>query len=123
VSDERLFTVDEANAELDALRATLPRIREARRGLIAASDRIDDGVTADGGGIAGSDWFGHQQALKAGVEELASRGIILRDPETGLVEFPADRDGERIYLCWRLGEDAVSHFHRERGGSSRREPL
>lgn len=122
MSDERLFTIDEANAELDALRAILPRIREARHGLIAASDRIDDGVSADGGAIAGSDRFAHQQALKAGVEELASRGIILRDPETGLVEFPADRDGERIYLCWRLGEDVVSHFHVERGGYPRRKP-
>jgi hypothetical protein len=123
VSEERLFTVDEANSELDALRVMLPRIREARRGLIAASDRIEHAVSTDGGGVAGSDWFTHQQTLKVGVEKLASRGIILRDPEIGLVDFPADRGGERIFLCWRLGEDAVSHFHVERGGYSRRKPL
>ena len=123
MSDERLFTVEEANAELDALRTILPRIREARHGLIAASDRIDQAVSTDGGGTAGSDWVPHQQALKAGVEELASRGIILRDPETGLVGFPADRQGERVYLCWRLGEDSVTHFHAERGGHSRRKQL
>lgn len=123
MSEERLFTVEEANAELDVLRAILPRIREARRGLIAASDRIEEAVGNDGGGIAGSDWFAHQQALRAGVEELAARGILLRDPEVGLVDFPADRDGVRVYLCWRLGEDHVSHFHGERGGYSRRKPL
>jgi len=34
-----------------------------------------------------------------------------------------ERDGERVYLCWRLGEDAVAHYHGERGGYSRRRPL
>jgi hypothetical protein len=48
---------------------------------------------------------------------------LLRDPETGLVDFPGEREGERIYLCWRLGEDAVGHYHGERGGYSRRKPL
>jgi hypothetical protein len=123
VSDERVFTVEEANAELEALRTILPRIREARRGLIAASDRIEDAVATDGGGVAGSDWFVHQQTLRADVEELAARGILLRDPEMGLVDFPAERDGERVYLCWRMGEEAVAHFHGERGGYSRRRPL
>jgi hypothetical protein len=123
VTDERLFTVEEANAELAALRELLPRIREARRGLIAASERIEDAVATDGGGVAGSDWFAHQQTLKQGVEDLAARGILLRDPEIGLVDFPAERDGERVYLCWRLGEDEVGHYHGERGGYSRRKPL
>lgn len=123
MNDERMFTVDEANAELDHLRALLPAIREARHGLIAASERIDQAVAADGGGVAVPEWFEHQRALKAGIEELAARGILLRDPEIGLVDFPAERDGERVYLCWRLGEDEVGHYHGERGGYSRRKPL
>jgi hypothetical protein len=123
VSDERLFSVEEANAELDRLRDLLPRIRAARAGLIAASERIGEAVASDGGGVAGSDWFAHQQTLKTGVEELAARGILLRDPEIGLVDFPAERDGERVYLCWKLGEGEVTHYHGERGGYSRRRPL
>lgn len=123
MSQEREFTVDEANAELDVLRTILPRIRDARKGLIAASDRIEEAVASDGGGIAGSDWFAHQQTLKNGIEELAARGVLLRDPEIGLVDFPAERDGERVFLCWRLGEEEVGHYHGERGGYSRRKPL
>ena len=38
---------------------------------------------------------------------LADAGILLRDPETGLVDFPAEREGERVFLCWRLGEETV----------------
>ncbi len=59
-----------------------------------------------------------------------TRGILLRDPETGLVDFPAERDGERVFLCWRLGEDRVAFFHErarrlheaEAAGERRRAP-
>jgi hypothetical protein len=120
---DRLFTVGEANAELEELRARLPRLREARVGLIASSERITDAVTADGGGIAGSDWFAHQETVKTEIEYLANRGILLRDPETGLIDFPAERDGERVFLCWRLGEDEVAYYHGETSGFSGRRPL
>ena len=123
MSTERVYTVAGANAELDALRERLPRLREARQGLIASSSRIEDAVAADGGGVAGSDWFRHQQTLKDEVEYLAERGILLRDPETGLVDFPAEREGKRILLCWRLGEGDVAYFHTEHSGFSGRQPL
>jgi hypothetical protein len=119
---ERLFTVAEANAELDELRARLPRLREARVGLIASSERITDAVAADGGGVAGSDWFAHQETVRSEIEYLADRGILLRDPETGLIDFPAERDGERVFLCWRLGEDDVAYYHGEHSGFSGRRP-
>ena len=119
----RLFTVGDANGELSELRARLPRLREARQGLIASSARIEYAVAVDGGGTAGSDWFRHQQTLKEEIEYLAERGILLRDPETGLVDFPAEREGERVLLCWRLGESEVAYFHTEHSGFSGRRPL
>ena len=99
MTEERRYTLDEANAELDLLRELLPRLRDARRALIEASRRITDAVAADGGGVAGSDWFRAQQTLKEDVEEIARRGIILRDPEAGLVDFPSEREGRSVLLC------------------------
>ena len=121
--DERRFTVEEANAELDGLRELLPRLREARRALIRASHRITEAVAADGGGVAGSDWFEAQRVLRADVTSLADRGILLRDPETGLVDFPSDHEGRRVFLCWRLDEDEVAFFHEETTGFTSRRPL
>jgi hypothetical protein len=120
---ERLFTPAEANAELEELRSRLPRLREARQGLIATSERITQAVASDGGGVAGSDWFRHQETLKAEVEYLAERGILLRDADTGLIDFPAELDGSRVFLCWRLGEDEVAFYHGEHSGFSGRKPL
>jgi len=123
VNEERLFTPEEANAALEELRARLPRLREARQRLIDSGERIAAAVEIDGGGVAGTDWFEAQEELKAELLWLAERGILLRDPNTGLVDFPAERDGERVFLCWRLGEDRVGWFHDEQAGFSGRKPL
>lgn len=123
MTTDRTFTVDDANAELAELRERLPRLREARLGLIASTERITEAVASDGGGIAGSDWFQHQETLKAEVEYLADRGILLRDPDTGLIDFPAERDGEQVFLCWRLGEGDVAYYHGVHSGFSGRKPL
>jgi hypothetical protein len=120
---DRRFTVEEANEELPRLRELLPAIRDARAGLIESSTRIADAVAGDGGGVAGTDWFRHQQTLREGLEALAERGIVLRDTATGLVDFPSERDGEAIFLCWRLGEGDVAFFHVEHGGFRSRRPL
>jgi hypothetical protein len=123
VSEERLFTVDQANAELPELRTRLPRLRESRQRLIETSERITSAVEIDGGGVEGSDWFRAQEAMKTELVWLAEEGILLRDPDTGLVDFPAERDGRRIFLCWRLGEDEVAWYHDEQAGFSGRRPL
>lgn len=120
---ERLFTRDEADAELDELRRRLPGIAAARQRLIDSAQAITDAVSADGGGAEGSDWFRAQRQLKEGLEWLAERGILLRDPETGLVDFPADVGGRRVFLCWRLGEDEVAWYHDEDSGFAGRRPL
>jgi len=120
---ERRFTVEEANAELTDLRERLPRLRDARHALIGASERITDAVAADGGGVAGSDWFQAQGSLRAEIVHLAERGILLRDPETGLVDFPGEVEGRPVFLCWRLGEDEVRWYHETQSGYSARKPL
>jgi hypothetical protein len=123
VTEERFFTVDEANAALGELRSRLPRLREARQRLIDTSERITSAIEVDGGGVEGSEGFRAQEALKTELVWLGDRSILLRDPETGLIDFPARRDGRRVFLCWRLGEDRVAWFHDEQTGFSGRRPL
>jgi hypothetical protein len=123
VTVERFFTIDEANSALDDLRARLPRLREARQRLIDSSQKITSAVEIDGGGVEGSDWFRAQESMKADLLWLADNGILLRDPETGLIDFPAERDGQRVFLCWRLGEDRIAWYHDEQAGFSGRKPL
>jgi hypothetical protein len=119
----RRYTVEEANALLPELRERLALVRESRQALLRASTRISSAVATDGGGVEGRDWFEAQRTLRGEVEWLAERDVLLRDPETGLIDFPAERDGDEVFLCWRLGEDAVAWWHDVTTGFVGRKPL
>jgi hypothetical protein len=57
------------------------------------------------------------------VAELGSLGIEVKDYAQGLVDFPAERDGRPVYLCWRLGEPSVQFWHEVDAGFAGRQPL
>jgi hypothetical protein len=109
---ERTYTVEEADAMLPELGERLVRIREARTIMFASAELVRERVARDAGGAAGDPRYWQAQAtLKEEIERLAADDILLRDPETGLVDFPGERDDRRIWLCWRLGEDRVAYWH------------
>lgn len=122
--DERLYTAEEADALLPDLRERLARIREARQVLLREAELVKEKVVADvGGATPGPAYREASATLRAELERLSAEDILLRDPETGLIDFPAERDGERVYLCWRLGEDRVANWHPLDTGFVGRRPL
>jgi hypothetical protein len=124
VSDERTYTVEEANAMLEDLRGRLARIREAREVVIRTSELVQGRVAADGGGVAGSPaYFDAARVLRAEVEHLAADDVVLRDPEVGLVDFLGIVEGRPVWLCWRADEDRVAHYHELDSGFAARRPL
>lgn len=46
------------------------------------------------------------------VEELEDLGVEVKDLDYGLIDFPAERYGEDVLLCWQYGEPEVSYWHR-----------
>ncbi len=120
---ERTYSVEEAEASLPELRVVLERVRAKRQVILRAAERIRGQVATDGGGTEGTDYWEARASLKADIEALADRDILLRDPETGLVDFPGEREGRRIFLCWRLGEDHVAHWHDLESGFGGRKRL
>ena len=120
---KRYFTEEQANGALPELRRSLERIRQARAVVLRSAVRIREHAPADGGGLDGS---AHWEALRVLREEIAGlgeRGIVLRDADTGLVDFPARREGRLVYLCWRADEDRVGHWHEAGAGFGGRKPL
>lgn len=123
MSQRRYYTPEEANARLEDLRTSLERLREARRTLLRSAERVRSRAPRDGGGREGSEHWEAGQAVRREIETLAAAGILLRDGERGLVDFPARRGGRDVFLCWQLGEDAVAHWHEVDGGFTGRRPL
>ena len=57
------------------------------------------------------------------IAELDALGVQVKDIEVGLVDFPADRGGETVLLCWKVGEEAVGYWHGLEEGYAGRKPL
>ena len=56
-------------------------------------------------------------------EELHKLGVELKDPNTGLVDFPSMRNAREVYLCWRLGEPGVEYWHELNAGFAGRQSI
>ena len=57
------------------------------------------------------------------IEKVQGMGIELKDPEQGLIDFRSIREGREVYLCWKLGEERVSHWHEIDAGFAGRQAL
>src|SRR5579862_884601 len=122
---ERLFTREEANELLPRLRPLLERAREvaAVLGDRDRQRRLRSVTVGNGGGEAAREMMAEGDELSRVVAEITRLGVVVRDPTTGLVDFPAERDGEPIFLCWRTDEDDVGHWHDRDSGFAGRQPL
>ena len=125
MAGERWYTVEEADAMLPRLRPLLERIRDHRAS--PAEDRtlalIRARAAQNGGGAAAQKLAGRSRALEKDLKQLQAWGIVLRDPTTGLIDFFHKREGETVFLCWRLGEERVGWWHPVETGIAGRQPL
>ena len=122
---DRHFTLAEANALLPRLDPALRELREARDRLTDedAHAALAGAAPGNGGGEQGRDVgeaFLDVRRLLSGIQEL---GIVVRDVDRGLIDFPAIRDGHEVYLCWQLDEQAVGFWHDLDSGYGGRRPI
>jgi hypothetical protein len=121
--EEKRYTLEEANALLPDLIPALMRIREARQAVLAGGTLIRAAAPQNGGGEPGAAYWDALATLRREVTAMNERNIVLRDPETGLLDFPAMVEGRDAFLCWRLGEDRVAFWHGPETGFAGRRPL
>jgi len=63
------------------------------------------------------------QEINTIVEQVNDMGCLVKDLDSGLVDFYGVRDGEPVFLCWQFGEPAVAHWHPVEGGFASRQPI
>ena len=122
---DRHFTVEQANEALATVRPLLQRLRDARDLLTdeEAHAALTDAAPTNGGGESGTQVGEAFLEVRRLLVTLQEAGLVVRDIERGLLDFPAILDGREVYLCWELGEDEVAFWHELEGGYSGREPL
>ena len=57
------------------------------------------------------------------IEDLESIGVVLKGLEQGLLDFPAKRFDEEIWLCWKEGETEIKFWHEKNSGFMGRKPI
>ena len=125
VAPRKLYTPNEANRTLPLVRAITKDIRDIALRMRATWDRIQHlGSGRQSEREKLEDAFeDDRQALLQMNNELEQLGVELKDPVTGLVDFRAQRGADEVYLCWRLGEDQIDHWHKLEAGFTGRQPL
>ena len=122
---ESFYSVEEANALVPKLRPLLQRIRDTQQAL--AEDKtvaaVREKASHNGGGLPGRHLSELTKTLERDLKQLQDWGIVLRDPSIGLIDFFHQRQGETVFLCWKLGEARVQWWHPVQTGIAGREPL
>ena len=129
----RHFTPEEANAALADVRPLVEQMVAHRRAHVEAlvrQEELGGRIRGNGGGIppaelaqATAEVDAVARRLARLVDEIASHGAQVKDLDSGLIDFPALREGEPVLLCWKLGEDEIRYWHTLEGGFAGRRPL
>ena len=122
---ERHFSLAEANALVPQLTTLLSRLRDAKDELTdtEAHEALSEAAPTNWGGERGRRVGVAFLEVRRLLDTIEQAGIVLRDIDRGLVDFPALMDGRELYFCWELGEDEVAYWHELEGGYGGREPL
>ena len=128
----RFFSLEEATALLPRLGEIVREMQSKKPQLDALREELGEMTeTASGNGhLVENDMRQKRRQAQILVErlnelitELNGMGCELKGVEEGLVDFPAQREGRTVYLCWKLGEDSIDWWHELDTGFSGRKPL
>jgi hypothetical protein len=118
----RFFTLEQARELLPRAKALIERAVESKSQYFIAEGWTEDFVRRVmllGGVLVDREPYERNrnaqvkagERLKSAVEEIQSYGIVVKDLDVGLIDFPTLFRGNEVYLCWRIGEDDLSFWH------------
>ncbi|MEI8063259.1 MAG: DUF2203 domain-containing protein [Verrucomicrobiota bacterium] len=120
------FTLAEARAMLPQLRHLFAELHARRERAHKADEKLGNTLTKSGGDIGGklvAALAADLVALNAEIRQLQERGVVIKDFDRGLVDFPSLRENREVFLCWELEEDKIEFFHDIEDGYAGRERL
>ncbi len=124
---QRHYTLEQASAVRGWVTDRIDSIRRSQASLAELGARARTAISSldpqMGGSYPGKDVAAALVALSRALNELDAVDVVVRDVERGLVDFPALRDGEEVYLCWLVDEDEIRFWHDPDAGFAGRRPL
>ena len=125
-SPHRLFSLFEANQLVPELQRRLSSVQQSKVILLRTYDAVSKASAKapyGGGTPAGIAYVKSLQDISANLQAIHDLGIVIKDIDLGLCDFPHSRDGRIVYLCWKLGEKDVRWWHEVTTGYNDRRPI
>jgi hypothetical protein len=130
----RHFTLTEAERTRVEVEPMLIEAMEGRREMAGVEEQLSE--VARRIGMLGGSLVSHSEVaelrtrhaqigmkLQRTLESIEATGCLVKDLDTGLLDFPAILNDEEVFLCWRLGEDRIRYYHSIHEGFAGRKPL
>lgn len=123
---EHIFTRSEAASLLPRLRPILEELREEWGRIKELNPEIQkarEKAMLDGFSPRGVEYVESVSHLLLLMQQVRDMGVLVKDLDKGLIDFPYLKDDRVVYLCWHLGEESIEFWHEVEGGFAGREPL
>lgn len=120
------FTLSEANQTLSTIRPLMDEVQAIRQKIITTQPEAWGAIeksVGNGGSRALSKMVQDFERLDALVHQILDTGALIKDVNSGLLDFPAIRNGQEVYLCWQHGEDDIAFWHEVDAGFAGRQPI
>jgi hypothetical protein len=125
-SSERIFTLSEANALVPELEQHWTSIKQGRKILIDTREEVkkaSEKASAGGGTVVGVKYIKGLQDINGSLHAIQEMGVVIKDVEIGLCDFPFMYNDKLVFLCWKSGEDTVGWWHDIDSGYANRQPI
>ena len=123
---ERIFSLHEATGLIPQLETHLVAAKEAKTALVRTKDEIKKASAnahLGGGSVMGAGYIHALQQINEALQAIHEMGVIVKDLDMGLCDFPYLINGRRVYLCWKLGEETIGWWHEVNSGYASRHAL
>ena len=123
---QKLFSVEEANALLPELQKLLDEARARRDAMREKAPDLQpilEASASNGGGKKGSEFGVDAYRLHLSIGRITELGVVLKDLDSGLLDFPHEKDGRVVFLCWHPPEERVGFWHEIEAGYAGRQPI
>ena len=108
------FTVAEANALLPTLAPLMKNLLDRRAKASRKAQQMGHLLSDLRSNVGGAELSILTQdfaAIEQMIDQVQAYGVVLKDVNTGLLDFLSERNGREVYLCWRYGEEQIEYYH------------
>ena len=120
------FTLQEANEALISIRPWMDEVQVIRGEILAHQPEIwsvMEKSAGNGGNLTLSRMVKTFDRLDALIHSIQDAGALIKDINTGLLDFPALKDGHEVYLCWKHSEGDIAFWHEIEDGFAGRQSI